>query len=468
MDDLAPAVLARLPLAEAVLSVWRFVADEGHLQHLFDRYRGRCYERVLTFPTIVGLIADALLEQGGNASRTFQQARAAGTLTASLAAAYGKLRRLPVELSMGFLTECTDRLHALLPALPAQTLPPCLDDLAVVVLDGKAIKRVAKRLKPLQRVRGGVLGGRALVALNLRTGLAFAMHAHPDGEANDVRFVPELLPVIRQRLPGPRLYVADRQFCDLQQTARFTEEGDHFLVRYHRKVQFTPDPAVPARAGIDAQGRPYQEDWGWLGRAGHKQRRYVRRITLERPNDEAIVLITDLLDGDHYPALNMLTVYLARWSIERVFQQVTEVFGLEGLIGSSPQATVFQFAFCLVLYNLIQVIRAYVAQAQCRPVETISTEKLFTDVTRQLVAWNEVIDPVTTVALFDVCPGSADLAGRLKTLLSNVWHDYWIKALPRSGRAPKEKGQRSHGSVYRILEAHRRQQRQARRKGEDV
>jgi hypothetical protein len=36
---------------------------------------------------------------------------------------------------------------------------------------------------------------------------------------------------------------------------------------------------------------------------------------------------------------------LQRWGIEQVFQKVTEVFHLQGLIGGTPKATIFQFAF---------------------------------------------------------------------------------------------------------------------------
>ena len=80
---------------------------------------------------------------------------------------------------------------------------------STVILDGKAIKRVAKRLRPLRGLPGGLLGGRALVALEYRSGLAVALHAHPDGDANDVRFVADLVPRVRQCVSGPRLWLGD-------------------------------------------------------------------------------------------------------------------------------------------------------------------------------------------------------------------------------------------------------------------
>jgi DDE family transposase len=463
MDPLARPVLDRLPLAEAVLLVWSWIADASFLQSLFQQYRGRTYEKVIAFPLIVQLIADALLEHGGSANRSFQQAIEHDELHASVQAAYGKLRRLPILLSCALVAGCTDRLVSLFPPAARTTPPKSLEGLAVVIYDGKAIKRVAKRLKPLRGIPGGLLGGRALVALALDSGLVLAMHAHPDGDANDVRFVPALLPLVRQRVPGPRLHMADRQFCDLVQMTVFTANGDHFLLRYHPKVHFHPDPTRPPQVGVDAAGRRYTEAWGWLGSATHKQRRYVRQITLERPGEEAIILVTDLLEAERYPAADLLTLYLARWGIERVFQKVTEVFGLQGLIGGTPQATIFQFAFCLVLYNLIQVVRAYVAQAEQRALDTISLEKLFDDVTEELTAWNKVIEPATTVALFAEPPPLDELQQRLKRLLGGVWTERWIKAPSKPRRPAAKKGKRTHGSVYRILEAHRRQSRSPKR-----
>jgi hypothetical protein len=461
MDPLARSVLERLPLAEAVLWLWSRVAEDAFLEGLFREHRGRGYTKVISFPLVVNLIADALLEHGGSANRSFEQAIRRDELAATAQAAYGKLGRLPVPLSAALLEGCTDRLRALFPAAAAVAPPPSLRGLACVAYDGKAIKRVAKRLKLLRGIPGGLLGGRALVALALDSGLALAMHAHPDGDANDVRFVPEVLPAVRRRVAGPRLHVADRQFCGLPQLALFAQAaGDHFLVRYHAGVRFDPDPAVPVRRGMDGAGRGYTEEWGWLGAPSNKQRRYVRRITLQRPGAESVVVVTDLLDADGYPAADLLAAYLRRWGIERVFQKVTEVFGLGRLIGGTPRANIFQFAFCLVLHNLLQVVRGYVAEAQRREAEAISVEKLFADVADELTAWNKVIDPATTVALFAGPPPPAQLQERLRVLLGGVWTERWLKAPAKKQRAgAARKRKRTHGSVYRILEAHRRQSR---------
>lgn len=458
--------LDRLPLAQSVLLLWQQVADPKFLQDLFDRQRGRGYQKILSFPSLVQLIADALLQHDGSARASFERALEHDALPVSIPAAYGKLRRLPIAVSTAFLTEGTQRLHELLPKPSTNAIPASLQSFLVTILDGKTIKHVAKRLKLLRGVRGGVLGGKTLVALEVNSGLAVAMGAHPDGEINELRLVPEVVGQVRQRLPGPHLWVGDRLFCDLKQMGRFAANGDHFVVRYHSKVHFHPDPERGVRQGSDAGGRPYTEAWGWLGAATDPRRRYVRRITLTRPGDEDLILVTDLLNAYQYPAVDLLAVYHGRWGIETVFQTVTEVFPLKHLIGSTAQAGIFQMAFCLLLYNMIHVLRAYVAAAEQWEPADVSLEKMFEDVEKELIAWTVLVKPMDTVTVFDEIPSVAQVRKQLTRLLSNVWRDPWLKTVNEKARPYRRKPQasRTHTSVHRILEDHRRQVNQAKQK----
>ncbi len=390
--------------------------------------------KVISFPRMVQWMADALLEHGGSGHQSFSRAEETGELAASVQAAYGKLRRVPIDLSTGFLNETSDRLRQVFPDPVQRAVPESLREFQTVILDGKTIKRVARRLKKLRGAPRGLLGGRALVALEFGTGLAVAMQAHGDGHANDVRFVPDLLPQVRQRVQGPRLWLADRAFCDPIQLEHFTQAGDHFLVRYNAKVSFHRRPAHGRREGLDRRGRRFVEDYGWLGREDHPKRCFVRRITMTRPGEEDLVLVTDLIWSPGYPAQDLLDLYLERWGIEQMFQKVTEVFGLEGLIGGTPQATVFQFAFCLLLYNHIEVVRAYIAQHQAREPETISLELLFGDVQRELIAWHVVVPAAMTVEHFP--SRTADQVRRqLHRLLGPVWSKRWIKSVNTKRRS---------------------------------
>jgi Transposase DDE domain len=420
---------AGIPLAEAVVQVFHYIGDDARLQAIFDENRGRCYDKVIRFPNMVTLIGDALLEFGGSGNQSFSRARETGELNASKEAAYGKLGRLPIPLSQAFLSDLSHSLRELFPEQARRQPPESLRDFNTITMDGKA-----------------------MVAMHYETGLVIGMHADEDGDANDVRFVPDLLPLIRAEIAGTLLFLADSGFCDLQRMEEYTDGGNHFLIRRHPKVGFHPDSQRPMRSGIDARGRAFFEEWGWMGAATHLKRRYVRQITLQRPGEADVAIVTDLLDADRYPAEDLLDHYLQRWGIEQVFQKVTEVFHLQGLIGSTPKATIFQFAFCLLLYNMIQVIRGYVASHQQRETETISIENLFLDVHRQLTAWSVLVETGLPLDDISVAPDLTTLASRLHDLLATQWSDRWIKATNKKRRAHVPKPHdRTHGSVHRIL-----------------
>ena len=337
----------------------------------------------------------------------------------------------------------------------SESLPASLQGLDVYVFDGKKLKYVAKRLKPLRLLRGHILGGKLLVVLHAATGLAVAMEADADGETADNPLVAGAVGQVRQH-PGtkPRLWIGDRLFCDLKQIPLLGAGGDFFLLRYQSKVGFHLDQLRPARTGVDARGVSYTEDWGWLGATGHPQRQYVRRITLHRPGLSALIVVTNLLDADTYPAADLLEAYWRRWGIEKLFQRVTEVFDLRHLIGGSPQATVFQAAFCFLLSNVIQTVRGYIAAAQHRPPETISTQLLFEDVTEELTSWHKFVSVAETQEwVQDGVQTAEQVRAYLRRRLAGVWEEHWQKA-PTTRRAPKGKTQYlkgGHSSVYRIL-----------------
>jgi hypothetical protein len=273
-----------------------------------------------------------------------------------------------------------------------------------------------------------------------------------DGETSDAPLVPGLLKQLRQRVSGPRLYVEDRQFCDLVQPG-LLQEGEHFLIRYHPKVSFYQDSEKAIRTGHDAAGRPWQEVWGWLGKPGDPRRVRVRRITLFRENDEPVIVVTDLLDPILYPANDLLEVYRHRWDIEQLFQRVTEVFSLRKLISSTPQATIFQAAYCFLLSNLVVTIRAYLAQSQDLEPEAISTYQVQYDLQRELIAWNELLDESATLEVLGKPFTAARLRQHLARRLAGAWTDRWLKTAP-SKHTPVERKKYirgGHTSIHRLL-----------------
>jgi hypothetical protein len=76
-----------------------------------------------------------------------------------------------------------------------------------------------------------------------------------------------------------------------------------------------------------------------------------------------------------------------------VFQAITEVFELRHLIGHAPQATVSRASLCLVIYDLLQLLRGYAARAapEPAPAAALSAEQLFTDLHEGLVSLHRTL-----------------------------------------------------------------------------
>jgi hypothetical protein len=467
-------VLHRLPLAEAVLLVLQQATLPEACLDLFDRLRDRCYTRKLPFDLFVRLIGDALVRYHGSGRQAFHAARDAGLLDTSDQAVYGKLAAVPLPLSAAFLRDNAQRLRALLPQGLTTPVPASLRHFRVEVFDGKVTKRVAKRLKVLRGLSGGALGGKGLVSLDLHTGLVTALASAADGDANDASLVGPLAAQVRPLVPAAQqiLWVGDSQFANLTQPRQLqgSEQdqpgrSDHFLLRYNGSTTFTPDPATPwqpatTAAAVDSRGRTYRQEWGWLGAASSGKRLYVRRITLERPGEKAVVLLTDLLDPTAYPAAELLDCYLQRGTIEGVFQKITEVFSLDKLIASQPKGTVFQLSFCLLLYNAIVVLGSHLAAGQELTVPQVSLEMVFRDVREELVALLRVVGPTAggLGRLWDGELTAEQVRQRLAERLCGRWRPIWKKATNKKRRAHPDKPHgRVHCSVQRVVEQHKKQ-----------
>jgi hypothetical protein len=458
MDGFEIEVLNRLPLAEAVPTLFRYAANDEVLGGIFDKHRGRSYEDCLTFSTLVDLIFEALLVHQGSGRTSFTTARDAGTLEVTDQAVYGKLRRLPVAISEALLSTISHRLADLFPSVEVRSFSDCFASYDVIHIDGKKLKKLAKRLKLLRGVTGSLLGGKVLAAINGRTGMVIAMSSDLDGEANDAPLVPLLVPQVRELMDRLRLWVADRQFCDLKIPHLLSEQGDAFVIRHCLKMKFHADQSRPAKESVDDQGRPMREEWGWVGALTDKRRLYVRRITLHRPGEESIIVLTNLLDEKQFPAAAIMEAYRERWQIERVFQQVTEVFHLQQLIGSSPQAAIFQASLCFTLYNLIQIIRAYVAKAHRVAPETISSEMLFRDVHKQMTCYIELVKTLVPDRVLALPLEAVVVRRRMTELLKGVWSDRWKKSPPKKNYKPTAKTQKvagGHSSAWKLLESAR-------------
>lgn len=461
-------VLTKLPLAEAVLHLLGYALAPSFLAACFEEHRGQCYEDTLSFAKLVEIVTDALLVHQGSARQALLAAEENETLPTCKRAFYSKLSRLPLRLSVAFMSEASRRLNELLPT-QTNPLPACLHAYQVRIIDGKKTKHIAKKLKLTQSLAGQLFGAKLLAAYDPATRLVQTMSAHADGERNDAPLVPDLLANARAQSDGrPALNVADMQYCDLVQITQYREKNEHFALRHHPRLHFHADPAWPCRAQTDAKGRSLIEEYGWLGSPKDARRTFVRRITWKRHDHKDLTIVTDLsnrvagqLEAAPEPiaAADLIDLYLTRWQIETVFQDVTVVFGLRKLIGSTPEATAFQAALCMVVYNAILVVKSYVAALQPKPmaVDDVSNKMLFTSIVKQLTTLSELVPAASLLELIAPPQTATSACEYLRQRLTGLWQPGWKTARNKNPRkySDKPKGSGAHTSVYRVLQKHK-------------
>jgi hypothetical protein len=462
MDDetFSATVLLKLPLADSAWRILHFALADAWLADLWNRERGRCYERVLDFSTLARLVAEALTLHGGSGRQAFERGQESDTLPVTISSAFEKLGNLPLPLSEKLLEEGTQRLAKILPPksrVDAFPLPACWKSYEVLGIDGKAIKHVKRLLKPLRGLQAGILGARSSVALNLRTGMAVGMIGDLDGEAGEGALTERLLSKMAAAAGGkPWVVVLDRLYCNRGFPGQVLAVGGHFVIRYCSNTHFVVDPVRPALESRDARGQRIVQEWGRLGKCAGSHALYVRRITLHLADGKLISVISDLLDEAVYPAEDLLATYKKRWGIERVFHQITDVFSLKHLIGSTPRAVLFQLSFCLLIYNTLQVLRTHLASHQECEAERISNEKLFYDLKRELVSVDRLVEKQCLLGLLGAAPTSDELRDHLQANLCGVWSKRWWKAPSSRGGGHKKVKTRvlgNHTSTYRALQA---------------
>jgi len=457
--------IRRASVAEGVLSVLAVLFSEERIAALYDRHRGASYEGVISFHTLVELMYSAVIEHKAVGSSAFQSARNTGKLSVSDQAAYGKIRRAQKSLSNALVCDSMEPLMEMFPEVVETRVPACFCEHNVFCIDGKKLKDVAKRLRETRGVAGRLLGGKALVALSVHEQLVVAMSSSLDGEANDGPLVPELLTQLHQWSPTNNIILADSQFCDLTTPRRILAEGSDFVMRYHPKVHFHANSDGVTAEGRDHRGRLYTDESGWLGKPHGKTSLRVRRITVKREDAPDLIIVTSLQDTKKFAACDVLDLYSLRWTIETAFQHVTEEFDLRHMIGSTAEATLFQFAISLVIYNVMRLIHAHVSQTHNISPEDLSVLKISRTAKKQIVALSVMVSAGEAT---DQIQSRKQTESQVAQMLSCLWDDDWLKAKKknRTGKTTRKnqpvaptplsskKRSGAHTSVFRAIIAY--------------
>jgi IS4 transposase len=342
------------PVSVMVRAVLERAFDSQRIDALFERTAVRQYTRNLLFSTVVALMSEVVLGVSRSVRVAYQQAEEKPSV--SITSVYNKLNGLETPVSVALVHDSAAQLGPILRHLGGAA-PALLPGFRVRILDGNHLPGTEHRIAELRTMRAAALPGQTLVVLDPELGLATDVVVCEDGHAQERSLLDEVLVLVE---PGD-LWLGDRNFCTTRFVFGIADRGGFFLIRQHASTLTYQLLGKRKSCGKTASGRVYEQAMELSNPATGAALR-VRRITVElneptRDGETEIHVLTNV-PHEKADALTLSNLYLERWTIETMFQELTVALTCEINTLGYPKAALFGFCLALVAYNAVALVRA--------------------------------------------------------------------------------------------------------------
>lgn len=450
--EIVPHCVA-IPLGVMVRGTLEWLLDTPTLELLFQEHAPDHYTRELTLNALVGLLIQVSVGAHGSVHAAFKadQASTNPTITASAAALYGKLGRLPPSVGEAVVRYSAHRCSQLLDLVP-RVRTELLPGYRMSVLDGNVLTGTEHRLTPLRRWLNACLPGKSLVVYEPGSGLVTDVVLCEDAYTQERALVTQILPRVQAR----DLQIADRNFCTTRYVFGMHRRDAFVIVRQHKRGMPCAAASKLRKIGQTKTGTVYEQQVqatdAETGETLMLRRVEVRLFQKTRDGERTIALLTNL--PDQVTAQAIAQLYLERWTIEKHFQFLTESLHCELPGLGKPQAALFGFAMALVAGNALAVVRGSVRSVHGREAEAeISGYYLANEIGYDYHTLMKYIPAGEWVGWRDL-PAQA-----MARLLMAVAQHVNLKLLTRSKRGPKKPSdikpvydkKHKHYSTYRVL-----------------
>jgi hypothetical protein len=149
----------------------------------------------------------------------------------------------------------------------------------------------------------------------------------------------------------------DRNFCTAKFLFTIARKKAFFLVRQHGALGWKPLTELQHIGEINT-GKIFEQEVeiSYEGRGMRVRRVLLKLFQSTRDLEWEIAILTNLPIADA-SALTVGLVYRNRWSLETLFQTVTDNFNGEIHTLAYPKAALFSFSMALVAYNILATLR---------------------------------------------------------------------------------------------------------------
>ena len=339
------------PLSVMVRALMERIFCADKLDELFENNAEKQYTRELLFSSVVGLMS--LVVSGVYPSVNAAYKALEKQIGVSKPALYGKLNGLEPSISQALVRYAYEELAPLVKALgfpQSRRLP----GYCIRIADGNHLGATEHRLKPLQATRSGPLPGQSIAVLDPEQPLVTDIFLCEDAHAQERSLLPEMLATVQAN----QVWIADRNFCTRTALIAIDQRQAYFIIRTHKN---TPWEAIePLRpAGSSATEEVFEQPVKMTneGTTVTLRRVVVKLATPTRHGDSEVAVFTNL-PAQVATAVVVADLYLERWTVEKMFQVITDVFSCELNTLGYPRAALFVFCMAVVAFNILSTLKA--------------------------------------------------------------------------------------------------------------
>lgn len=322
------------------------------LERIFEENAVTQYTRTLPFATVAEVMGEVVFNVNPSVNAALKDR--GETLPVSVSAFYQKLNGIEPHVSAVLVRDSAAQLAPVIRKLGVRT--PLLRGYNIRILDGNHFAATEHRLLETRRETAAPLPGQALVVLDPDVRLAVDVLPCEDGHAQERSLLDQLLPSVRVK----DLWIADRNFCTLKFLFGIANRKGRFLIRHHANMPLEMTGRRKLIGQTDT-GKVFEQP-AVITDPVTSRRMTIRCITVcldvaTRDGERELRLLTNL-SKTAANALKVAELYRKRWSVETMFQEMTENLTCEIRTLGYPRAAVFAFCLALMAWNGMSVIYA--------------------------------------------------------------------------------------------------------------
>jgi IS4 transposase len=353
--------LKKSPVTVMVRGLVEYVSPPNHLDQLFRETAVTQREDQLLFSLVVETLSLAVTSVRDSANAAYKASRE--RFTVSVNSFYNKLQGIETNVSRELVRHSANALLPVIQRLKAKQ-PRKLKGYNIKIIDGNHLAATERRLKETRGRKAHPLPGFSLVVLDPQLRLVLDIFPCEDAYAQERSLLTDVLASV---VAGD-LWIGDRAYCTTEFVFGIQKRNAHFLVRQHATALSGKELIGSRRyVGKCKTGKVYEQQ---LSVCYNGETRQFRRITivLNKPTsrgDTEIHLVTNL----PHKALKLAQLYLDRWTIENVFQELGQALNSEINTLCYPKAGLLAYCVAVYTYNIISALKAAIRSAHKGQIE---------------------------------------------------------------------------------------------------